>query len=391
MHSNLIQEAFKNNQFVLYYQPKINLHIKKVDSIEALVRIKKSDELITPSQFMHLANDKEIIDIQKWIFKKIVEDSRYISMMTNDDISISFTISNSYFTQVDFLENLTNIFSFTTDFLSQFELELVESALTKDIKDTLYKMDKLKKMGFKLSIDSFGTGYSSFLYLKDFPIDTIQIDKAFIDGISKEEKTQKILESIIFLAKKLDLKILAKDVESANQVEWLYKIGCDEIQGSYYSKVLEIHKVVRFIKAINQRELKEKYIVWSKKYSIGYYAFDTHHMIIANILNKLYEELKNDDLQNNNEVNIYFELLEMYIDIHFKAEEAYMKDILYPDIKMHHKKHKEFIDIFDDFKKNLSNSNTKNSYDLFKILKEWFVKHELKIDKLFMKHLDNTL
>ncbi|NPA60201.1 MAG: EAL domain-containing protein, partial [Epsilonproteobacteria bacterium] len=284
------------------------------------------------------------------------------------------------------LENLTNIFNFTTDFLSQFEIGLIESTLIKNTDDTLFKMKKLKNMGFKLSIDNFGTGCAPLLYLKDFPIDCIKIGKVFVDNILQEEKTQKIIESIIYLAKKLDLKIVAKGVEDVNQVKWLYEAGCDEIQGYYYSKPLEINKLVRFIKAINQPESKERYIVWTKKYSIGHYAFDIHHMIIANILNKLYKELKNNNLKQNNEVEIYFELLEMYIDIHFKAEELYMREMSYANIQTHIKKHQEFIDIFNAFKINLSTSNTKNTYDLFKILKEWFIKHELNADKLFMKH-----
>jgi len=382
MDEKLIEKALKDSLFTLYYQPKIDLATKKIASIEALIRIEESGELILPNAFIPYAEKSgSIIDIDKWVFNRLIEDSRYISMMTQEDITISFNVSAIHFEQSDFLENLENIFNFTTDFISQFEIELTEYSFIKDIKDTISKMYALKEKGFSLSIDDFGTGYSSLLYLKDFPIDSIKIDKAFIDDIGYNEKTVKIIESIIYLAKKLDLKIVAEGVETIKQVTWLYENGCDEIQGYYYSKPLPMDKLIKFIRVINKPVAQNSYINWGKKYSVDNYAFDTHHMIIANILNSLYVELKNEKMEEKSDVNIYFSLLERYVDIHFKAEEEYMEEINYPDIKTHIELHRKFEEILDEFKRNLSASSKKNSYDLFKILKEWFVNHELNIDK----------
>ncbi len=385
MGTNIVKEALKEGGFVLYYQPKINLHTKKIESVEALIRVEGKDRLIMPSEFINQAEKSgEIIDLDRWVFNRLIEDSRYISMMTKEDLTISFNVSSSHFNQPFFLENLENIFNFTTDFLSQFEIELTEWSMVEDIKSSIDKMVKLKEKGFKLSLDDFGTGYSTLLYLKDFPIDTLKIDKVFIDGIKNDDKTIKITESIIYLAKKLELNIVAEGVESALQVLWLKDKGCDEIQGYYYSKPLSIDEFVRFVKAVNKSENKSEYISWNEKYSVNNYAFDTHHMIIANILNILYKELRDRDLNEKTDVAQHLALLDRYAELHFEAEEEFMIETRYKEIDAHMKAHKEFKSILEKFRNNLSDSTQKNSYELFKILKEWFLKHELEMDKKFM-------
>jgi EAL domain-containing protein (putative c-di-GMP-specific phosphodiesterase class I) len=312
------------NDIVLYYQPKINLHTKKIESAEALIRVKNREgNFISTKEFIQLSKqNNELLDIDRWVFKQLVEDSRYISMMGRDNINISFNISTNSLLEDDFLQNLSDIFNYTTDFNSNFEIELTEYSKIKEIEKSVKIMNQLKNMGFKLSLDDFGSGYASFSNLKNFPIDSIEIDKLFIDEILKDDKTTKIVESIIYLAKKLSLKVVAKGVEDVEQVEWLYKNGCDEVQGYYYSKALPISQFVKFVKAVNQRENENSFIVWSDKYSIGNYAFDSQHMIIAGILNKIYKELKEN--KNLSDIRDYFDLLDRYIEIHFDTEERYM-------------------------------------------------------------------
>jgi len=381
---DIIDEAFDKDLFVLYYQPKINLGTKKVESAEALIRIEHEDgKIIYPNDFIPLAEkNNKIVDIDRWVFKQLIEDSRYISMMTQEPISISFNVSTSSFLEDDFLQNLSDIFNFTTDFDSVFEIELTEHSLLQDVKKSIQKMNKLKEMGFKLSLDDFGTGYASLSHLRDFPIDCIKIDKIFIDELEIDDKTTKIVESIIYLAKKLEIKVVAQGIEETAQVVWLHEHNCDEIQGYYYSKPLPIAKFTKFVKAINQRDRENSFIVWSKKYSVGNYAFDTQHMIIASILNNLYKEIKAN--KHISDVGDYFELLDRYIVVHFEAEEKYMRDTQYKGIKAHIKAHDDFKKIFENFK-NSGVSNKEDSIKLFKILKEWLTSHELGFDKLFLK------
>ena len=387
MHNEIIKRAIEENLFKLYYQPKINLHTNKIESAEALIRIEDKGKIIMPDDFIADAEKSgDIIEIDRWVFNQLIEDSRYISLMYSEGLNISFNMSFTHFTQPYFLENLENIFNFTTDFLSKFEIELTEYALVDDVKDAISKMKLLKEKGFNIAIDDFGTGYSSLLHLKDFPIDTLKIDKVFIDGIINDKKSVKIIESIIFLAKKLDLKVVAEGVEEVEQVTWLYENRCDEIQGYYYSEALPINKFIKFVKAVNQIENKNAFIVWSDKYVINNYAFDTHHMIIASLLNKLHAELRDKSMIEKTEVKEYFSLLYRYIDIHFETEEKFMKNGNFPNIDFHIKSHQDFKKLLDKFGRNLSTSSKKNSYDLFIMLKEWFLNHELVMDKKMLEY-----
>jgi hemerythrin-like metal-binding protein len=382
---HLVKEALQNELFVLYYQPKIDLKTKKVLSAEALIRIQKPDgTIIYPNDFIPIAEKNgDIVEIDKWVFKKLINDARYIYMLTKEDINISFNISTYSFLEDDFLENLSNIFNLTTDFFPKFEMEITEYSSIKDINKTISNMQKLKKMGLKISLDDFGIGHASLSHLSKLPIDCIKIDKSFIDMIEIDEKTTSIVDTILYLAKKLGLKTVAEGVEKTNQVIWLKDHGCDEIQGYYYSKPLPIKKFTMFVKAINKRDnVDDSFIIWGKKYSTGHYAFDTQHMIIASILNNIYFELKSN--KELTEVNNYFSILEDYIQVHFKAEEDYMRDTNYKDIKIHAQAHKEFKNLFYNFKKNLSSSKRDNNIKLFKILREWFIKHEMGLDKKFI-------
>ena len=170
MYSKLVKKALEKDLFKLYYQPKINLHTNRVESAEALIRIEDNGKLIMPSEFISDAEKSgDIIEIDKWVFNRLIEDARYISMMSQENFNISFNMSASHFQQACLVENLEDIFNFTSDFISKFEIELTEYAIVDNIKEAISKMKILKEKGFNIAIDDFGTGYSSFLYLKDFP------------------------------------------------------------------------------------------------------------------------------------------------------------------------------------------------------------------------------
>jgi hemerythrin-like metal-binding protein len=382
----MVNHALTNDLFTIFYQPKLNLRTRKIESAEALVRIiSENGKVIPPDNFIPGAEKNgSIIEIDKWVINRIIEDARYISMMAEEDITISFNVSGLHFNKVNFLENLSNMFRFTNDFISRFEIELTEGALIENVEDAMEKMRAIKKMGFKLAIDDFGTGYSSLVYLKDFPIDCLKIDKVFVDEIPGNEKTVKIVDSIIYLAKKLGLKIVAEGVETAEQLVWLHQNSCDEIQGYIYSKPLPVNIFAKFVKATNEPESKRKYIIWDTSYSIGHYVFDTHHMIIANILNKLYEEISEKELNNRTDIQEYIILLDRYVKIHFRAEEDFMKNNHYPDMDEHINVHRQFEQTLDELKGDISQGKKKLDHALFMMLKDWLQNHELRYDKLFM-------
>ena len=382
-----IQRAIKKNLFTLFYQPKFDISKNKIVGAEALIRLKSKDGYISPSEFiLEAEKNGEIIKIDQWVFNKIIKDSREIFTKSNENIFLSFNVSAKHFENENFIKDLEKIFTYTKDFWGLFEIEITESGFLKDIKAAKEKLKHLKKTGFKIAIDDFGVGCGFLTYLKDLPIDTLKIDKFFIDNIETDEKTLAIVESLIYLSKKLNLKTVAEGVENASQVDILKNLGCNVIQGYYYSKPLPLEKFVSLIKKINNPE-EPQFIKWSNKYSTGSYAIDSQHMIIINMLNKLFEVLKDKNRRKSFPLEYFTEILDDFINNHFKMEENIMRKYKYPFFQKHKTNHEKFIKEYNKFKQDLTNINERNLYNLFNMLKEWFNKHELKEDKEMVEYL----
>ena len=128
-----------------------------------------------------------------------------------------------------------------------FEIELTERTVMNSAAETISKLVKLKQLGFKLSIDDFGTGYSSLSYLVRFPLDILKIDRSFIQHISSLDDKQAVVDAIIQMSHRLKMKVVAEGVESAQQVQLLHEVGCDIIQGYYYSKPLPLDELLEFL------------------------------------------------------------------------------------------------------------------------------------------------
>ncbi|MFK5882185.1 MAG: bacteriohemerythrin [Sulfurospirillum sp.] len=379
-----IKSAIQNNLFTLYYQPKINLKTKKVESCEALIRLIINGKIISPDNFIPQAEkDGSIVEIDKWVFKKVVEDARRIFTKTfEEEIIISFNISPIHFSKDDVFKNLMNIFEKTKDFNSHFEVEITESAFIEDKQKSFEIIDRLKEEGFKFALDDFGTGYASLSYLKDLPIDTLKIDKSFIDDMIIDEKTLAIVDTILYLSKKLKIKSVAEGIENIEQADLLYQMKCDEIQGYYYSKPLPIEKFILFVLSTNKAEKENQFIRWSDKYATHLMAIDSQHIIIVNLLNKLYTVLKDKELREKTTIKNYLDIVDEFIHMHFGTEDNYMQKYNYPKTKEHMIQHKNFIKLFQEFKDTLSTTtNERNIFNLFKLLKKWFLEHEFISDK----------
>jgi hemerythrin-like metal-binding protein/diguanylate cyclase (GGDEF)-like protein/PAS domain S-box-containing protein len=379
---SLIKNALKNDLFLLYYQPKVNF-ANKIESVEALIRMKsEGTDLIYPNIFIPVAEESNLInEIGDWVFRKVIEDSRYITMKSGEKVKFSFNVSASQFSEYNFLDKLKKSFNFSQDFDSSFEIEITESAIMEDFETSIKKMFKLKELGFDLGIDDFGTGYSSLAYLKEFPISFLKIDKSFTDGIPHDKKTVSIVKSIIYLAKQLDLKITAEGVEHAEQFSWYKDNHCDEVQGYYFSKPVTKEELIKLLKIYNNPSGFPTYIKWEDKFSTGISAFDSHHMIILNILNTIYDDIHNKKLTEKTDLKQFLGILLIYIDTHFKEEEKYLFQNNTPNFKEHLKEHKEFKKKIIYIKESFTEGKEKLDYELFGILKDWFQNHILKYDQ----------
>jgi len=386
-----INEAIKNNLFTLFYQPKVNIYENKVVGAEALIRLKGKNGYIPPNEFIPQAEKNgEILKIDKWVVKKVINDSREIFVKTNENISISFNVSPLYFEEESFVKDLENIFTSTKDFLSLFVIEITERSKLKDLPKAKEKLDYLKKVGFRISIDDFGIGCGPLTYLKELPIDTLKIDKSFIDKLTSDKKILSIVDSLICCCKKLNITSVAEGVENIEQVEKLKQLGCDVIQGYYYSKPLNLHKFIIFVKSFNH-STSSQFIKWSiKKYSTGSYAIDLQHMVIINILNKLFEVLRGEE-RSSFPIEYFIDILDEYVIEHFKMEEAIMRKYEYPFFQKHKNDHQQFLKEYNKFKKNLTNVNERDLYNLFNLIKEWFINHEMKDDREMITYLKNKI
>lgn len=231
-----LHNAIKENEFVLYYQPQIDLFTGQISGFEALIRWKHpAHGIIFPLKFIGIAEETGlIIQIGKWVLKTACEFIKRINDRMQSNFRISVNISVMQLMQDDFVETVMSILKQTGLEPGYLELELTESKLVESIDFNLKKLQELRGNGVKISIDDFGKGFSSLSYLKQLPVNTLKIDKSFVDDIPEEENN--MIESIIHIGHQRKLVVVAEGVESEEQIEYLIRHKCDMVQGYFYSK-----------------------------------------------------------------------------------------------------------------------------------------------------------
>ncbi len=237
-----LQQAILGGEFQLFYQPKVNIETGKVDSVEALIRWFKEGEMISPADFIPLAEDNDmIIPIGDWVLSQAMKD--YKSFFSEYEVSIAVNLSAKHFHHPDLVSSLKLLLQQNNIPTGMLELELTESSLMGNVESAIAVMHELKALGLKLSMDDFGTGYSSLSYLKQFPIDTLKIDRSFIMHMTEEKSDQAIVRAIVSLARELQLSVVAEGVETKEQLQMLQGIGCTYSQGYYYSPPVAIERL----------------------------------------------------------------------------------------------------------------------------------------------------
>lgn len=237
-----MEKSLLNNEFEVIYQPKILTKNEKIMGAEALVRWHKNGEIITPSKFIPLfEKNKFIIKLDLYIFEKVCKDIASWKEKYNFIPTISINVSKAHFENESFLNEYVKITDKYKIDRNQIDLEITESATVDENIDILKILNKIKEKGFIISLDDFGTGYSSLSMLQNMPIDIIKIDKIFIDKANLSSD-RNIINSIETLAKRLGVETIVEGVETKEQVNFVKRIGCDIIQGYYYSKPISKEK-----------------------------------------------------------------------------------------------------------------------------------------------------
>ncbi len=233
---NEMDAALAMGQFVPFYQPKYNIETGHIIGFEALVRwVHPTRGLIPPQEFIPLFESNGFISqVDYYIWEEVCKDLRKLRDAGYDVLPVSVNVSRMelYLNIESQLLGLMNKYQIPTKL---FRLEITETAYTKDPQQLIEVVEILRKRGFLILMDDFGSGYSSLNMLKEVPVDVLKIDLQFVQGIETSGKSEKILESVVIMARKLNLAVIAEGVETKKQVDFLLSIGCLRAQGYYYS------------------------------------------------------------------------------------------------------------------------------------------------------------
>ncbi|WP_345939986.1 EAL domain-containing protein [Shewanella colwelliana] len=251
---NLIREGLRDDLFEVYYQPKIDLKSGKMAGMEALVRLNHPEHgLIPPGDFIPLAEESGlIVEIGEVVLRKACFAAQKWRRQELFEGRVAVNLSSQQFALPDLQQRIESILRLTQLPPGNLELEITEGTVIKQPEKAIKVMMQLSKMGVSLALDDFGTGYSSLSYLKRFPIDTLKIDKAFVDDIDKSDRDLKMVDSIITIAHNMGLSVVGEGVEDASQLSILKALKCEEIQGFIYSKAVNEQA---FTELLRQEEL----------------------------------------------------------------------------------------------------------------------------------------
>ena len=246
---NLLRHAIEQDELVLHYQPLIDLDSLRVFGVEALLRWKHPQEgLLLPVDFIHVAEISGLIlPIGRWVLEKACGDLERLQREIDSDFLMSINLSTRQFRQHDLVETIraaVERFGITAGTL---QVEITETNAMDDAERTVAILAELRTVGVGISVDDFGTGYSSLEYLKRFPIDTLKLDRAFVEEIASDPGDDAIATAVIAMAHSLGLKVVAEGVENRAQLELLKSKGCDRIQGHLFSAALDIEELLRFL------------------------------------------------------------------------------------------------------------------------------------------------
>jgi diguanylate cyclase (GGDEF)-like protein len=244
-------KALVKEELVLHYQPRQHISSGQITCVEALIRWQHPKlGLLYPSEFISIAEESGlIVDIGKWVLRTACLQNRLWQQMGIKPIRVSVNISGIQFQREDFYQSVLKVIEETGLDPSWLELELTESMVMRNAPLTIAKLNQLRDLGVKISIDDFGTGFSSLSYLKLFPIDIIKIDSSFIQDVSTDSKDAAITKTIIALSRRLKLTVVAEGVETYEQLSFLRARKCNEIQGFIISKPLMMEDVTLLLQA----------------------------------------------------------------------------------------------------------------------------------------------
>jgi diguanylate cyclase (GGDEF)-like protein len=247
--NHALYKGLKNHEFLLYYQPQLNLKTNKIFGMEALIRWNHPElGLVSPEQFIPIAEENGlIINIGEWVIKTACEQNVAWQKQGLPPIIIAVNISPRQFQDRHLVTNISTILEETKLDPSYLEIEITESAALEDMNFTVAVLQALKTMGVHISMDDFGTGYSSLWSLKKLPLNKLKIDQSFVKDMMNNPPDIAIITAVINMGHGLNLQVIAEGIETIEQLKFLKSINCDAIQGYYFSKPLPPEEATKLL------------------------------------------------------------------------------------------------------------------------------------------------
>jgi diguanylate cyclase (GGDEF)-like protein len=244
-----LRDAVDHGDFVLYYQPQMDMRTGKTVGMEALIRWQHADKgIISPLKFIPLAEEIGLIlSIGDWVIEQVCEQLAFWKSKNIPVHPISVNLSVKQLSQPDLGEHIQSALDKHKVPANLITIEITESLSLDTAEEQLETLNRIKSVGVGISIDDFGTGYSNLNYLKKYPIDEIKIDKSFVDEITSDPHDKAIATTIIAIAHNLNLRVVAEGVETKEQLSVLAKNGCDILQGYYYSQPLPEREMTKLL------------------------------------------------------------------------------------------------------------------------------------------------
>ncbi len=233
-----LRRAIQKEEFLVYYQPRVSVDSLAITGVEALVRWQHPQlDLVSPSEFIPLAEDTGlIVPIGEWVLRQACAQSRRWQDAGFAPVQMAVNISARQFHDQDLSQTVIRILDETGLAPGHLELELTESSIMQNADSAASVMSRLKNMGVNISIDDFGTGFSSLSSLKRLPIDALKVDQSFVRDLTTDQDDAALVMAIITLAHNLRLRVIAEGVETEEQLRFLQLLRCDEIQGNFFSQ-----------------------------------------------------------------------------------------------------------------------------------------------------------
>ncbi|MDA0305507.1 MAG: EAL domain-containing protein [Proteobacteria bacterium] len=245
-----MREGLHRGEFVLHYQPKLNITTNRITGMEALVRWNHPQQgFMSPAEFIPVAErSKLIVPLGEWVLHEACSRNKAWTDAGLGPIKVAVNISAVQLQETDLQELVQGVLEDTGLDPSQLELEITESLAMNNAEASIELFKDLFDLGVSISIDDFGTGYSSLAYLRSFPVQRIKIDKAFVDDIGTDENSGVIARAVTTLGHSFGMEITAEGVETEDQLSFLRSLGCDEIQGYFFSRPLPGQELEAFLK-----------------------------------------------------------------------------------------------------------------------------------------------